>query len=454
MKISYNHNHIVTRYYDDFAIVYNLYTRKIIILKDVSSDIWNYIYSNKQSIDINEIYNHICHLYNVSESDITNDIIEFINDLFQDNYIQIDSNDFSSSASSISDTNKSNDIEGEIIYLMQERDQIFSATFELTYMCNEKCIHCYASYPNNDKPPKTLNLIKCKELIDELYNMNCCQIIFTGGDPFMFDGFIELFKYARSRNFVCDIYTNGYAIANNPKLLNEIVPLLPKAFYISIYGSTSYVHDAITQIPGSFCKTITTIKMLSQANISVVLNVMIMKPNYHQIQDIINLADELHTEYRIGLSIINKNNGDTTPTNYFIDNKQILKEILSIINKNFFSMDVPISNKKKIKNGSICGAGTSALCISPDGEVYPCVSLKISLGSVFTNTLYKIWNSEKRKSMISSLILSNTSECTSCEYFFECPHCVGISQAECGNQFACNTCDHLIAECIHELKKI
>lgn len=450
MQISYIPTHIVSRNYKDIDVVYNLSNKSIITLSNIASDIWNYIYDNKPYINFKSILNHISTLYDIDDKDIESDISEFINELYESSFIQIDGNSYRKENNSCSLNTNSFDIEGEIIRLMQEKNQIYTVTFELTYDCNEKCVHCYASYPNNEIPHKVLELEKCKDIIDELYEMKCLHIIFTGGDPFMFKGFIELFKYARDKNFVCDIYTNGQAIANDTKILKEIIPLLPRAFYISLYGSTSEVHDRITGISGSFEKTITTIKQLHEANISVVLNIMIMKNNYYQVKDIIDLAKKLEVEYRIGLSIINKNNGDTTPMNYFIDDKDIIKEIISIVDNNIYSMDITADSEKYSK--FICGAGTTALCISPDGEVYPCVSLKSSLGSVFNHTIKDIWEGKKRKDLVSSLVWDNTKECSNCKLLSECPHCAGISQAESGDALACNSCDRLIAECLYELK--
>lgn len=451
MKIYCKHNQIVTRDYTDFTIVYNLYSKKIILLENVASEIWNFIYNN-EDVNFKQIINHIGFNYDIHEGDINEDVINFIEELLRDCFIYInETNDRSPDA--ITEINKINsDTEGEIIQIMQNRDQIFSATFELTYSCNEKCVHCYATYPTKICPQKTLDLKKCKELIDELHDMGCCQISFTGGDPFMFEGFVELFKYARNKNFVCDVYTNGQAIANNIQLIDEISPLFPKVFYISLYGSTSEIHDSVTQVPGSFDKTIISIKILSKFNIPVVINVMMLKINCHQIDDIIKLASYLNVQYRIGLSIINKNNGDTTPNNYFINEKTVLKKIISTAKMNLYNLDSPIFRKIN-KTNSICGAGTTTLCIAPDGEVYPCVSLKTSLGSVFKTKLSDIWNSSKRKSLISSLVWSKTIKCNKCHYLSECPHCVGISQAECGDPLACNTCDYLIAESIHELNQ-
>ncbi|WP_204365319.1 SPASM domain-containing protein [Chitinivibrio alkaliphilus] len=150
------------------------------------------------------------------------------------------------------------------------------------------------------------------------------------------------------------------------------------------------------------------------------------------------------------MNLINKNNGDNSPSQLFLDDEGKIKEVLRVAENHLFSMDIPVVQGKNI-SGSICGAGTTSLTISPDGTVYPCVSLKTPLGSVIESSVQDIWNGEIRASLVKSLVWENTVECKTCEVADNCPHCVGISQAENGSPFTCNHCDRMVAEAISEL---
>ena len=167
----------------------------------------------------------------------------------------------------------------KLIHEMQERDQLYSVTFEMTYACNERCIHCYANYPEDSDTAKVISVSKYKELLDELYEMNCLHVAFTGGDPFMYKGFLEVFLYARTKGFVCDIYTNGQYLADHYDVMECILRQRPRAFYISLYGSKSEVHDGVTAVQGSFEKTVRTINKLKANDIPVVLNIMLLSVN-------------------------------------------------------------------------------------------------------------------------------------------------------------------------------
>ena len=101
---------------------------------------------------------------------------------------------------------------------------------------------------------------------------------------------------------------------------------------------------------------------------------------------------------------------------------------------------------------SLCGAGATSLAISPDGTIYPCISMKIPLGNILEENVGDVWNGERRRKLVESLTWNNTEDCKNCLSKKNCPHCPAISLEESGNLFLCNTCDKTIAECARELE--
>lgn len=149
------------------------------------------------------------------------------------------------------------------------------------------------------------------------------------------------------------------------------------------------------------------------------------------------------------MSLIYTNSGSDSPMNYFVSDKADIKKALRIVNKNMYSFDVALDD---IKVGEyMCSAGVTSLSVAPDGTVYPCISLKNALGNINKDSVKSIWYGNKRKEVMDSLRWENTKECSTCKYQSNCPHCPGISQAETGDCFTCNTCDRTIAECLSEM---
>ncbi len=455
MTITYSNSDICTRKYKSFSIIYDLASRQILTLSDVSEDIWWFIFSNAPT-NAEDISLYISNLYDIEYSQSFADTTQFIYELFESNIILIDNTMFSNMSYVDTDFSPNEiDLEGEIINCLSCENQLYSVTLEMTYACNEKCIHCYANSSTQISLTKPLSFNQYKDLIDDLYKMNCFHISFTGGDPFINTYTVDIFKYARSKGFICDFFTNGLYLADNIEVLNDILSYKPRAFYISIYGSSSCVHDSVTSVKGSFDKTISTIKIIQKHDIPVVLNIMILTTNYKDLPNIIQLAHKLKVEYRVSLSIINTNDGSSEPMKYFLSDTLKLKQTLSIINNNLFSMDYSVKKKQEaLSYGNVCGAGNTSLCINPSGLVYPCVSLKNYLGNINQDKISDIWNGKNRLEFIQSLRWENLSNCLSCKYIDTCAHCPGISQSECGDMLACNRCDYTIASCLNSIQNV
>jgi radical SAM protein with 4Fe4S-binding SPASM domain len=99
---------------------------------------------------------------------------------------------------------------------------------------------------------------------------------------------------------------------------------------------------------------------------------------------------------------------------------------------------------------SLCGAGASGLCISPNGTVRPCIGLNIPLGIWPQNRLLEIWHSSPFFAEFGAIRLRDVPECGECPDFVYCSRCPGAWHAEHGDfrkptTFACKLA-HVWAE--------
>lgn len=449
MIVSYCANDICSRNYGDLTVIYDLRSKIVLKLEAVAADIWNYVYL-KNNVTFEDIVSYIMDIYECDKESVEDDIEAFLSELYNLGVVQFNHEYILQSEPSAERQQKEmDDFEGQIIQEVQNRGKLYSVTFEMTYDCNENCVHCYAHYPNLETPKRIISVKEYKKVLDELYDMQCMHLSFTGGDPFVYKGFLDVYFYARQKGFVCDIFTNLQYLHNHPEALIPIVSKRPRAFYVSLYGATAETHDSVTGIPGSFEKTLEVVKSLKNHGISVVFNVMILTLNHSELDEIIALCKKLGAEYRVSMSLIYTNDGNSSPMNYFVKDKSVIKRVLRTVRNNIYSMDVLMDDIQPSKY--MCGAGVSSLSIAPDGTVFPCISLKIPLGSVLTDRIQDIWDGPKRVQFMESFKWKNTTECNNCSYQKECPHCAGMSQAETGDCFSCNTCDKIIAECLGEL---
>ena len=174
-----------------------------------------------------------------------------------------------------------------------------AANFDITYRCNNNCRHCWLRLPpNSPKREDELSLDEIKHIVDDARKMGCRRWNISGGEPMLRPDFPEIFDYITSKSFSYSLNSNGTLIT--PK----IARLLRKkgSRMISIYGATAEIHDYITRNEGSFDATMRGFAYLKEAGVSFIVQVVPMKDNYHQLNDMVDLAKKLGGHWRFGAS--------------------------------------------------------------------------------------------------------------------------------------------------------
>ena len=91
------------------------------------------------------------------------------------------------------------------------------ATLELTYRCNNKCVHCYCNLPENDEHAMQdeLTTEEIKKLLDDLASMGSIWLLITGGEPLLRPDFEEIYLHAKKKGFLITLFSNGTLINEN-----------------------------------------------------------------------------------------------------------------------------------------------------------------------------------------------------------------------------------------------
>ena len=168
---------------------------------------------------------------------------------------------------------------------------------DLTYRCNNNCRHCWLRIPT-DSPDKNkeLSFAEIRKIIDDAKKMGCHKWSISGGEPMLRPDFYEIFDYITSNSSSYSINTNGALIT--PK----VAKLMKRqgAKMVVLYGATADIHDHITRNPGSFKAAMQGFSYLKEAGAGFIVQLIPMKDNYHQFEDMIKLAESLSKHYRIG----------------------------------------------------------------------------------------------------------------------------------------------------------
>jgi len=241
---------------------------------------------------------------------------------------------------------------------------------ELTDKCNEKCIHCYA-----DSSPDCntfLSLDKIRSVLDQLSQYGSPYLQFTGGDPLIHPNLLEAVEHASGLPFSgIEIYTNGLLL--HEKQLKALLPFNPSLSF-SIYADNPTTHDAITQVQGSWKRTIDAMKRAKDAGLNIRAGVVLMDSNIHCAENMpAFLKQELDIEPdRITFDAVNQ-----------VGRGRRLEMISDITPSHR-----PSAGKHR----------KGKLCIASNGDVYPCIFARsFKLGNITEQSLDEIFSQLKQR---------------------------------------------------------
>lgn len=295
--------------------------------------------------------------------------------------------------------------------------------WELTYRCNISCKHCYQCGPTGEEEVDFKTV--CSTL-DQLAELGCLFITFTGGEILLREDIFDILKYARSKGFAYRFFTNGLLV--DDEVVKKLRAASPLSVEISLYAMTAEIHDGVTGLNGSFNKTVSAIKKLREVGLNVKIKTTIIKDNYKEFKKIENFAKETGCGFVYYLSIVNKINGDNSVCALNISEEQ-LKEMYT---EHAWELERGLENRRRSGYEPICSAGTNSIYISPYGDVRPCVLLKHHAGNVKTEKVKDIWNSDTfdkdRK-----VKFSDVKQCSECNISIYCNRCAGEAELEHGD---------------------
>lgn len=330
-------------------------------------------------------------------------------------------------------------VDNEYINKTMQYHSPFSASIELTYACNEACIHCYNPHSPREGemgiqkiiPKGEMTLTDYFALLDSMKQIGIAKIIFTGGDPFMKKDLMKILEYAHKLKFSITVYTNGQALYSNKAFYTGLKNLYPQYVGLSLYSTVPEIHDSITRRPGSCEKTKAVARKCYQDAISLQIKCPIMKANadtYHLVYD---FAISVNGVPQFDVNITSSIDGDCYASQRLRLSEEQLSELLKD-NRIPLSIENSVGVIERLPEMAFCGAGESAINIQPDGTVTPCCAFPISCGNVRETSLVEILRSSDKLAMIQNLRYGDSDICGKREYCKYCNRCIGQSYVEHG----------------------
>jgi radical SAM protein with 4Fe4S-binding SPASM domain len=263
-------------------------------------------------------------------------------------------------------------------------------------------------------------------VLDQLADLGCLYVSFSGGEPLVRKDFFRIAQYAREKNFALRLMTNGALV--DRRIARHLNELNFECVDVSIYGMNAATHDHFTRRPSSFKKTVAGIRHLKEAGIDVRLKMTINRYNASQLKAVRRLARNLGAEFQAEPYITPRSDCDPSPLAHRITRRQAesVARYITSVNAYYY-------RKEHGSVGSVCNAARCLLAISPFGDVYPCEGMQIPAGNVRRQPLAKIWRNATVLAKIRSLRARDFKECFGCSLEKYCFRCMGLAYLETGS---------------------
>jgi radical SAM protein with 4Fe4S-binding SPASM domain len=297
--------------------------------------------------------------------------------------------------------------------------------FDLTYRCNERCVHCYLDHEDHGE----MTTDEVKDVLDQLASSGTLFLTFSGGELLLRKDFFELLAYARGLQFDVKIKTNAILIKEADAV--RIRDLGVRQVQISVYSHRPEVHDAITKVCGSLERTVAAIRFLTSCGLKVTIANVLMRQNASDYHGVRVLAEELGAEYTMDPTITPKMDGDRSILALRMPETQVLHLFRdrSIVGEDFCAPPSPDADPEML-DAAPCSAGHIACYITPYGDVYPCVQFPLPSGNLRQERFEHVWRHSPQLNEVRTIRISDLTTCPSCTYMSTCTRCPGLAYME------------------------
>ena len=297
---------------------------------------------------------------------------------------------------------------------------------ELTNKCARNCKHCSSNATSNINNFKDLDFEDVYRIIKEAKLMRVKTIVFTGGEPLMYDKLSELVELTTTLGMKSSIYTFAY---RNDETLNKYRQLISLGLNKIIYSLADSLSDE--EDISIYDKEQFFDKVFDGNNARLGFHYTISKDSYYKLETVITKTVDtfIKKRYFDNISLLR-----FVPHGKGTTNMDLTKE--ELLNIKDFYLHYP--NKDRIRLGSPwnilsiknspCIIADEIMIIGFDGIAYPCDSIKYFTklgisGNIREKSLRDLYDSE----YFSTIRKFNTdNSCSRCQQYSVCKSgCIG-----------------------------
>lgn len=400
--------------YDDKVYVHSVDSQRDYIFEGIALDVLNF-FAEHDNATFDELCAKLSAEYAVDADELKSDMGEFVDELLTEK-ILFEGND------PYDEEPWSNKIPREVAARFADEHKLFSLSFELTYRCVEKCIHCYIDDAPKFCAADELTLDEYKDILRQARELGCVQVLFTGGEVLLRPDLCDIVDEAVRLGLIVNVYTTGVGLTD--KVFDRLCAVKIDGISFSLYSGIAEEHDKITGVRGSFEKTLKAALMFKSRGVNTFIKCVAMKQNFDSLESLYELGKRLNLYVTISPRIISGHDGKCS-NNYSLGSVELYKKFYETSFR-YVPADETAGklSREQMLNKSSCDAGINSLSVDPFGGVRPCNTFHEAFGSLRSESLQNIWERVWRLKLKNCRMRDVTPKCSTCEYLEYCTVCV------------------------------
>ncbi len=318
-----------------------------------------------------------------------------------------------------------------------------TGTFELTPRCNMNCKMCYIKMTEKEMAPigKELDTERWIQIFNEANAEGLLYLLLTGGEPFLHQGFFDIYSHAYTNGTVMSVNSNATLIGERQVAFLEKMP--PEHINITVYGPDNATYERLCGNPHGFDQLNHALSLLDEAKIRYHLNCSLTTQNREQLPDIIKFAASREHELNIATYMfppVRKNPEfchdkvnirltaeECGKAMAYLNAKKDPDRMAKMLKE--FDEKIPVENENICPDTMMkCMAGRNSFWITWHGTMKACAMFpdEVTLDSGFTEA----W----KQTVQNCNDIRMPAECETCAKKAFCKSCAAVNKAE-GDDF-------------------
>ncbi len=189
----------------------------------------------------------------------------------------------------------------DYLYSKASQNRIpLGGTFELSPVCNFSCKMCYVRKTPEQIRNEGKRLRSWEEWLAlgrQCRDAGMLYLLLTGGEPFLYPGFRELYTQLHRMGLILSINTNGTLITR--ETVAWLKEYAPQRLNITLYGASRETYERVCGNGAGYDKAMEAIRMLHEAGIPVTINVSMIPENEADLERIVSIGKELEINTKV-----------------------------------------------------------------------------------------------------------------------------------------------------------